>query len=301
MTIEKHSDEPKDVWERFARLTGLFQSGDSHLCVQHCSVQPECVENCRAVDDDSEWEDDGGSLIMSADAVKPLNAKDSTPNSPVKAAPTAFSLSGDETNNCAFQLRWANLSGLEPNPAFGSQEEKMHHSVLPLTSMPQDAGKQRVGLPTPRFFSGIPIKAYMYKANASDAIDVELSGHLESLSDVAQNVLALRRVKAGKYEIDGRQVQVYRGGQDGMEAFVREDEVNACGIADMPLKAYINLVATVAVSLQRPGVSPTFVDTGSSTALNKIRDDTDDRYRAMRIACTQAELRNSGQYFTAST
>lgn len=297
MAIEKLSDEPQDVWERFARLTGLFQSGDSYLCVQHCSVQPECVENCRAADDDSEWEDDGGSIIMSADAVKPLNPKDSTPHSPVKVTPT-----GDEANNySAFQLRWANLSGLEPNPASGYQEEKMHHSVLPLTSMPQDAGKQRAGLPAPRFFSGIPIKAYMYKANASDAIDVELQGHLQSLSDVAQNVLALRRVQAGKYEIDGRQVQVYRGGQDGMLAFVCEDEVNACGIADMPLKAYIDLVATVAVSLQRPGVSPTFVDTGSSTALNKIRDDTDDRYRAMRIACTQAELRNSGQYFTAAT
>jgi len=296
MTIEKHSEEPHDVWERFARLTGLFQSGDSYLCVQHCSVQPQCVENCRAADDDSEWEEDGGSLIMSADAVKPLNPKDSTPkNSPVKAIPT-----GDEAHISAFQLRWANLSGLEPNPGLGAQEEKMHHSVLPLTSMPQDAGKQRAGFPTPRFFSGIPIKAYMYKANASDAIDVELQGHLQALSDVAQHVLALRRVQAGKYEIYGRQVQVYRGGKDGVHAFVREDEVNACGIEDMPLKAYINLVATVAVSLQRPGVAPTFVDTGS-VALNKIRDDTDDRYRAMRIACTQAELRNSGQYLTAST
>merc|ERR1719401_1233329 len=103
-------------------------------------------------------------------------------------------------------------------------------------------------------------------------------------------VLGLLRVRPGSYEIDGRQVMIYwESSGDSGRLLVREDEVGGPSMGDMPLNAYIKLVAAVALDLQKP-VTPgmTFV-TPAATSLKE--SDDEDRYRAMRVACTQAKLR----------
>lgn len=281
MAFQEHTREPKDVWERMSNMLGIF---DVPLCVseQCVSERPECIERCQGEDEDSENFEDA---ILFRDEVilKPGIAR-------VKTDPSA----GE------FKLRWATLEGMHETPGGDRGNGTMHHSILPLSNT-GDEGESLRALPAPPFRTGLPMKAYLYQAIPSDAIDIELQKSLQSLSADALNVLALRRIQPGEYEIDGRQIHIYRS---GTQYLVHEDAVGGVvgsGIADMPLRAYINLVANVALSLRRRGVSPTFIDTGSSTKLNAIRDDTDDRYRAMQIACTQAELRESSQYYSALT
>lgn len=271
MAYEEVAQEQAGLWKPFARLRLLLDPG---LCTPELLGQAECVEHCRVrpAEDSDECEDPD--TARSADMVQI----------------PAFGPSSYSGRSNQFTLHWADLQGMQDKPV--SLSGKMHHSVLPLTSN----GQNIIGgvLPAPRFKRSIPLKAYLYKPDTSDAIDVELHKHLQSLSQDELNVLGLRRLETGKYEIDGRHVHVYRGGVDGMQYLVHEDDVGA-GIADMPLRAYINLVANVTLSLHRRGVSPSFNDAEASTATKA--DENDNRYRAMRLACTQAELRESSKYY----
>lgn len=283
MTISSQMSDAEDESWLWRQLGSLRKLVDAHHCGSECSVQPECVEHCRPLGDDEDEESmEDACAYVSAESV--LSAR----RQPVES-PCCSGQSGQ------FTLLWADLQGMPETPVSLS-DGKMHHSVLPLT------GKQATGgLPALRFLSTLPMKAYLYKADRSDTIDVELQNALRSLPAEDLNVLALQRMEPGKYEIDGRQVHIYRGGDDGVQCLVHEDEVNS-GIKDMPLQAYIKLVANVAVSLQRRGVSPSFKDTGEAIATKQLLagGDEDSRYRAMRLACTQAELRKSSKYGRSS-
>jgi len=291
VTAEETVYEPQNVWEQLARVLNILHS-------HHCSSEPmpHChIEHCGAVDEGDEiWDHtiDGRAEVLPGSHVVPMPSKQSMNE---------------------FNVQWANLQGIREDSVFktedDSEEEKYHkmNSLVPLTTDGQDAVQSPLNY-SPPFRSGIPMKATLYHADRSDDIDVEVEKHLRSLSIDAQNVLDIRRIQPGRYEIDGRQVQVYRGGKDGMQYLVDEKEVKASGlvglsvIADMGLRAYVNLVANVAISLRKHGVAPknlTFLDTGSPTPKGR-NDDAVDRYRAMCIACSQAALRESNQYYTSS-
>lgn len=281
MTISSvTSNNPEDeswLWGQLGRLRKLV---NAQQCGSECSVQPGCVEHCRPLGDDEDEERmEDACTYVSAESV--LSARRQPIESPCCSGPSG-----------KFTLLWADLQGMPKTPVSLS-DGNMHHSVLPLT------GNQVTGgFPALRFLSTLPMKAYLYKADRSDTIDIELQNALRSLPAEDLNVLALQRMEPGKYEIDGRQVHIYRGGDDDVQCLVHEDDVNS-GITDMPLQAYIKLVANVAVSLQRRGVSPSFKDTGEATATKKLMTgggEDDSRYRAMRLACTQAELRKSSKY-----
>lgn len=262
--------EPEGVWDRLARLTGITKICNS----ENCTAQPVCIEHCVVVGDEDEVIDDTTPAVFDV----------------IPAPSKARALTGAKPSVGEFKLQWANLQGMQEKQGVGSPEK---HSVLPLTSYGQDADALRkMCLPMPAF-KGLLEKAYLYQADPSDSIDVELQKHLRSLSADALNVLALRKIQAGKYEIDGRHVQIYT--KDGKHFLVHEDEV---GHDDLPLRAYINMVANVAMSLRRIGISPSFAETGSPT-IKTLKEDSDERYRAMRIACTQAELRESSQYYSS--
>lgn len=289
LTATSDIEPRKDLWERLIGLTGIF---DARHCGEPCVVQPECIERCTVWD--NEQTELCNNIANESDAVIPTSHASSavllSPEKVLQPKPPA-----------EFTIRWANLQGMQGKAI--TEDGTTHHSLLPLTSSGLEA-EGLTALPAPRFVSGIPIQAYLYKADPSDPIDVELQRNLQLLPTDVLNVLSLRRIQHGSikriqqgmYEIDGRQVRIYRGGAGSMQYLVHEEGVGSSGIADMPLRAYVNLVGNVATSLKRLGMSPTFADT-ASTAVNKIRDDSDDRYVAIRIACTQAELRDSGKYY----
>lgn len=278
LTTTSDIEPRRDVWERLIGFTGIF---DARHCAQPCIVQPECIEHCRVWDDDET--ELCNNIANESDAVIPMShVSKAVLLSPEKVPPSK--------PPAEFTIRWANLQGMQGKAI--TEDGTTHHSLLPLTS----TGLEAEALPAPRFVSGIPIQAYLYKADVSDPIDFEVQRNLQLLPADVLNVLSLRRIQKGMYEIDGRQVRIYRGGAGSMQYLVHEEGLGASGISDMPLRAYVSLVGNVAASLKRLGMSPTFADT-ASTAINKIRDDSDDRYVAMRIACTQAELRDSGKYY----
>lgn len=269
MAREKESADPQDVWGLFGTLFGITYCAPEH-CVSH---RAESVEDCWVEEEDEDFEaavrgTKGGSVsnVVTLRTMPPAGAAE-------------------------FKIPWADMGG---DTAVGSIESTKNHSLLPLSSA-QNREMMRPLSPPP-FRTGIPVKAYLYQPDVSDAIDIELHKHLRSLSEECLNVLALLRIEPGKYEVDGRRAQIYRTGKEGCEFRVHEDEVGPSFISDMSLRAYLNLVANVAMSLRRRGVCPTFDDRGSPT-LQNARDD--DRYRAMRMACTQAELRESSQYYSS--
>lgn len=152
-------------------------------------------------------------------------------------------------------------------------------------------------MPRVRFLTGIPIKANLYKPEPNDPIDVEVHNALRKLDAEASIVLALRRVEPGKYEIDGRIVLVY---WHPSGAHVRENEVDGPSVVDMPLQAYINLVANVARDLQHSAADNSwfqnvdvFFDVGAPRTTDRSLEG-EDRYRAMQIACMQAKMRELG-------
>jgi len=166
-------------------------------------------------------------------------------------------------------------------------------SLLPFSN--GSTGSTFNSLPKPKFLSGIPTKAYAYTPDTTDPIDVELHRSLRDLNQEASVLLALRFVTSGRYEIDGRDVQLYWDGEGASRRLmVHEDEVGGPSIADMPLPAYIDVVANIATDLQRPAVSApvlTFAQTGAYKTSDAGRLAGEDRFRAMNIACTQAKLR----------
>jgi len=195
-----------------------------------------------------------------------------------------------------FSLPWADLNGNQKESVVSeplSPSGRTKRSLLPCSTGFAVQSRNLLdsaSLPRPKFMSGIPTKAYLYKPTSTDPIDVEMHHALLALHPEFASVLALLRVESGKYEIDGRNVVIYWDSAGGL--LVHEEEVGGHSIADMPLQAYISLVANVALHIQRPAASGvlTFVEfEGPKTSDPSV--DGKDRYSAMRIACTQAKLR----------
>jgi len=202
-----------------------------------------------------------------------------------------------------FSLPWADLDGKKKNSLVTSGLLQMNgstshsstkssstaQSILPFST--GSTGTSFDNLYRPIFVTGIPTKAYQYKADSTDPIDVEVHHALHALNPEALQLVALRRVEAGRYEIEGRTVSVYRGSSGGL--LVHENEVLGADIGDLPLQAYINLVANVAQDIQRLASTETFYSAGAAR-LNDLSVDGDERYEAMQVACMQAKIRERG-------
>lgn len=154
--------------------------------------------------------------------------------------------------------------------------------------------------------SGGPVPATQYVADHSDPIDVMLASAITTLDRAAASKLLLRRIGAGKYEIDGRRVTCRwgdtGGGVQGLLAY--EDDVKDVSASEMPLAAYLGQAANVAASLtghraDMPKIARipkeqrlTFTDVSKdSTQALKLDDVGNERCESMRIACEQAFLR----------
>lgn len=184
-----------------------------------------------------------------------------------------------------FSLPWSDLSGNHQASTMTSEGElnkqSSREALLPFSQ--GSTGSCFNILYRPKFVTGLPSQAYLYKPTITDDIDCEVCHVLQGLSREASTLLELRRVEAGKYEIEGRSVFIYRGA-NGL--FVHEDEVGP-GIDDMPLHAYIPLAANVALDLQRIASVESFIH--AATPTHDIVDV--ERYRAMQLACMQATIR----------
>jgi len=214
-------------------------------------------------------------------------------------SPVGRSLSTDEQLPCVnhphackgmtqFSLPWADLNGNQKE-SLVTRDASPIRSLLPLSNT--STGSSFNNLYRPIFVTGLPTRACQYLADPNDPIDGEVFRTLGELSPEAFRLFALRRVEAGKYEIEGRKVAVY---QSARGLLVHENEVLGASVADMPLQAYINLVANVALDLQRLATDNSLtdnpiVDAGAPTITNC--NDGDDRFRAMQIACMQAKIR----------
>jgi len=164
---------------------------------------------------------------------------------------------------------------------------------------------------TPQFLSSMPgSSASNYVPEHSDGIDVEVKRQLDNLDEAALQELCLRRKFAGVYDVDGRQVSIYWRGPRGSfaqgehELYVHEIMVGTSDADDLPFSVYLQQVAHVLLSTQRSGASTsgamaanmTFLETGTQLSHMKFRGGSfsKDRDRAMRVACTQASLRQGG-------
>lgn len=206
-------------------------------------------------------------------------------------------------------LPWADLNGTQQESLLtcskidisspATRRQARDHSASPVRSLLPFASTNFSlnNMPRVRFLTGIPTKANLYKPEPTDPIDVEVHHTLRKLDAEASIVLALRRVEPGRYEIDGRIVLVYWHPEG---ALVHENEVDGPSMADMPLQAYINLVANVALALQRSAADNSwfqnvdmFFDAGAPRTTDRSLEG-EDRYRAMQIACMQAQMRELG-------
>lgn len=164
---------------------------------------------------------------------------------------------------------------------------------------------------TPQFISSMPgSSASKYVPDHSDEIDVEVKRHLDKLDEAVLQELCLRRKFAGVYDVDGRQVSIYWRGPRGSfaqgehELYVHEIMVGTSDADDLPFSVYLQQVAHVLLSTQRSGATTsgamaanmTFLETGTQLSHMKFRGGSfsKDRDRAMRVACTQASLRQGG-------
>jgi hypothetical protein len=284
------------------------QISDSRLFCQQ-----ECAERCHADNEDNETYDDLYPVRMNYDDEVPIV---SLPHQYSDQTDFLLGRRRKERN----LLPWADLHGNQKDSLLTQREltdgfgNVLEEGAGPITrearlrkirggSSPTRSllpfsngvlGSTFNDLPQPRFLSGIPTKAYAYQPDGEDPIDVNLHKALKELSQEAALTLALRRVHPGRYEIDGRNVNVYWEESSGSHRLlVHEDEVDGPSIADMPLRQYISLVANVAMDLRAPGCAGalTFAQSGAPKTSDSARLGGEDRYRAMRIACTQAKLR----------
>jgi len=279
--------------------------------LQMCS--PECAERCNGDNEENEANDDWYPIRMHYDDEIPVACTPLGP--PIASFPHACPEPQKKPMDLRqFSLPWADLDGKRKDCILADKacartngamygQQRNGQSSDPAKSLlgfsGSTSGTALSGLPRPRFVTGIPTKAYQYKPDPSDPIDVALKEALKALNEEAAMVLALLRVKPGRYEIDGRQVVIYEDTQlMRRRLLVHEDEVGAPSMADMPLDAYIRLVSNVALDLQKPvAAGLTFFEPASKFV---TESDGPDRYRAMRIACTQAKIREDSDHLGGS-
>lgn len=276
-------------WEQITESNAFCQTG--------------CVERCRGEADEDELDEEFARIVYQAQDERiatgsSLDLEVHVGNNP---CPPPLVVTTPIAPREKFSLPWADLNGNQKDSLVTSPQRQ--RSGGPGQSCSKHASPTRSLLPfsegstglsfndlyRPIFVTGIPTKAYQYKPNLTDPIDVEVHRALRALSSEASQLVALRRVEAGRYEIEGRTVAVYWA-SSGL--LVHENEVLP-SIGDMPLQGYINLVTNVAMDLQRLAKNETFFSAGAAK-LNDPSVDGDDRYRAMQVACMQAKIREEG-------
>jgi hypothetical protein len=268
-----------------------------HISESRLFCQPECAEPCHGCNEENELYDDFRVGRTSQDDELPI----------VRSPQVYVGLSNPELKQelSATLLPWADLNGnrkeslLTASPR-GEKADSITHEAhvfdkgQPTRSLlPCRTGDSAVILPKPRFLSGIATKAYFYAPDATDPIDVELHRALSELDQEASMMLQVRCDGQGRYELDGRDVVLYWDDMGGSKRLLVH-EIQVCGpsIADIPLQSYLRLVANIALDLQRPVANGvlSFMHGGVKTS-DSGRLDCEDRFNCMRIACTQAKLR----------
>jgi len=139
-------------------------------------------------------------------------------------------------------------------------------------------------------FITVTVPASSYMADPTDVMDVEFARHLLALEHEAAAALELRRLAHGRYEVQGRHINVRWGpGNSGCELLACEDELEgipetADGDGEQPLREYLWQLGEIAANIRRPANRRilTFVHDGAAPG---------DRFDAMKIACEQAKLR----------
>jgi len=145
------------------------------------------------------------------------------------------------------------------------------------------------------------------EAEPADAVDHAVRAQLRTVDPESLSRLMVKRLSAGKYEVDGRRVTIRwgpstdKGTSDATALLVREDEVGGDeGSPESSLPAYLQQAANVAAALQGrvPGASAvtripqekrlTFGSPGSG-ALESL--DVLQRCASMRKACEEARIR----------
>jgi len=273
---------------------------------------PACSDRCRG-DDEDELDDDYGVRLKSPMLTRNLLASFITPRTHELLLRKTILSENEECfddevpclthPHAKFSLPWADLDGKKKNSLVTSGLLQMNGSTLHSSTKSSSTAQSILPFSTgstgtsfnnlyrPIFVTGIPTKAYQYKADSTDPIDVEVHHALHALNPEALQLVALRRVEAGRYEIEGRTVSAYRGSSGGL--LVHENEVLGADIGDLLLQAYINLVANVAQDIQRLASAETFYSAGAAR-VNDLSADRDERYEAMQVACMQAKIRERG-------
>lgn len=151
-----------------------------------------------------------------------------------------------------------------------------------------------------------------YEADASDAIDAQLSLQLAALERGVAARFMVRRLGPGDYEIDGRRVSLrLAASAGGLNGSGSSTEVVVCecssarsqeedGLSETPLPEYLRQVTSVSALLAgRTAGSSAVIRVPADQRLTFAsvpgsREDSDpngDRMRSMRVACEQARLR----------
>lgn len=277
--VEQQSENPS-LWERLTE--------NPFFCA------PEtCGENCQG---DFEEDDEFKLVLFEADEFIKLKHSYAA-LSPAGKVEAPIQSRGQPQQ---FSLPWADLNGNKKENLVTSApgdrapcEAKKMGALLPC-STGSSTGKGFNDLYRPIFLNGVPIKAYVYKPDEADPIDVAVARALRTLIPEASKLLALLRLGPGKYEIEARIVSVYWAASG---LLVHETGTAGPNIDDMPLQAYINLAASVALDLQKLAMedsSSQVLDSFFDGGARHIHDPTldgEDRYCAMQQACMQAKMR----------
>lgn len=257
---------------------------------------PQCVEVSRCCGEVTEpsWRNDltDDELVSVAAHGDELEQLDS--GCPPVMSPPAAAYATLKTEST---IPWADLSGPRKPSAPSNVGREGPAAPQLLRMRVTDAGKKANPRsvspsinPCSKFgFITVTVPAGSYLADPSDVMDVEFARHLLALEREAAAALELRRLAHGRYEVQGRRVNV-RWGPDngGCELLACEGELpggapNSDGEGELPLGEYLRQMGELAVNIRRPAEKRllTFVDDGSAG----------DRYESMRIACEQARLR----------
>lgn len=142
--------------------------------------------------------------------------------------------------------------------------------------------------PCSRFgFITVTFPADKYPPDPYDPMDVELGLALASLDSEFASALMLRRLKSGRYEIEGRIVGVRWAGGDratssGLLAREEGPDGEDLGSEEVPLQEYLEQTASIAARIRHPAQERTLTFPDARA---------DDRFQSMEIACKQAQMR----------
>lgn len=139
---------------------------------------------------------------------------------------------------------------------------------------------------------------YSPAASSPDPLDESFSRCMRRLG-LSEQLLGVKRLDAGRYEIDGRRVRLHWKDASQSEVLAVEEDVPDPTIRENPLDTYLNQAARVAQFRFDQGL-PTRPSFGNVGAPLRDSMDEDARVSCMNLACEQAKLRawSRGSSFT---